>query len=296
MLQRFAEVINGKAFRPDKANSEATIAERFRGGAVVGFAFTQNRIKAVTIRFDGHGRPVHFSEPTSRILSDDIGQMQLFIEGYARKAKVEEAVALVSHGWIAELAGTNYEGPDVERNRLLRDDPREVIGASPVEDMQYAVVGHPAHNKSVVFGCKKDAVTNALDPLLRTNLTLCRVQIGCFSMLYYLATMRPNLKGKDLLLVDENGVLLLFEHEGDWTDLAFRSDGEAGIPENVIPKMLGRRPEPHKPIAYASTLDVDFEERLRALVEPDTVLENLFGEAVPPGAAKNPEFLGLVLD
>ena len=296
MFKRLWEVIAGEAFRPDRVSERAAVAERFKGRSVAAFSFTKARVKSVVIRFDSKGRPT-FSEPIFQIIGDDPGTVISFVQSTARKAKASEVMALVSHGWFADMMDSAYAGSDLDRNRLLREDAREVIGQAPIDGMKYAVVPHPTVNKSVRFSFQNEALVQALDPVTKSGITLTRVQSGCYSLLNYIANDRYHdaFSGSDLMIIDENGVLMILEADGDWPDLGSRSDASAGTPEEVVPQLLERRPDPTKPLTFVSTFGPEFEIRMKEMASQAREVKNLFPASMGK-VSHVPEFLGLVFD
>ncbi|MDR1281111.1 MAG: hypothetical protein LBK99_09855 [Opitutaceae bacterium] len=302
------ELLNGRAFRPDTIDPGKPMRERFGSGSgfgsgfgfefkknrpVAAFSFSPERIKAVTITYGKEG--VSLSAP--RFAKND-PQSAEFVARYARDARATEAAALVSYGWLAEKQDTAFRGPDEERNFLLRENPRELMQRSPDAGVAYALVSHPRRNQSVLFNYTRTALARAIEPLTQTSLAVCRVQPGCYSLFNYIVSGRFDevFPGNDLLVVDDCGIFLVMEQDGDWQEIAFKSSPSGNF-SRLLPQMLARRPDATKPLALATTLGPEFPDVKVQELNPDkkVKIQNLFPETMG-NVALVPEFLALATD
>lgn len=296
MLKQLSELLNGTAFRPDTVDQTKTIQERFGDRPFIGISFSMSRVKAVTIKLNKKGG-ASISQPVYEPMGDP-KKVSEFITNFAAQARCTDAVVLVSHSWAAGKLDHSFRGSDQERNLLLKEDPREVTH-QPTHDesMSHAVVAHPQRNLSILFSYQRDMLVHVLQPLSMTGLNIARVQSGCFSLLNYIVSKQFSdaFTGSDLLIVDENGVLLVIEEDGGWMDLAFKANQSAGTPEGAVPELLNRRPDPSKPLAFASTFETSQfnADRLKDMNPTrDVQVTNLF----PDGDTTSPEFLSIVTD
>lgn len=296
MLKKIVELINGRAFRPDTIDPGKPMRERFGFGknrSVAAFSFSPERIKAATITFGKEG--VSFSAPG--FVKNDPLSMD-FVIRYAKEARCTEAAALVSYSWFAEKQDTAFRGSDEERNFLLRENPRELMQRSPDADVAYALVSHPRRNQSVLFSYTKTVLARAIEPLTKTSLAVCRVQPGCYSLFNYIVNQRFDevFPGNDLLIVDDCGLLLVMEQDGDWQEITFKSNPSGNF-SKLLPQMLASRSDKAKPLALATTLGSELSEAKVQEMNPDkkVKVQNLF-PATMGNVAFGPEFLALASD
>lgn len=300
MIDRIRQLFNGEAFKPDQLNYNAPIIDRFSARqSVVAFSFSPGRVKAVTITFDAKGEP-SISKPTYWTKSEgkrsEDAATSRFLRDYAEKAKTNIAMVLVTHGWFASTLEHAFHGGDFERNRLLREEPREIVMEQTMESMLYAAVRHPTHEKSITFTFQKEPIANDVAALEDIGLKVVRVQSGCFSIFNYFAAKYHNkYSDADYLIVDEGGILLVLEGgQGDWVDVAYRSDVSAVDFEGAIPTILARRNSQSKPLAVVSTLGSEFWDTLKTM-DLGCEVKNIFAE----NDVRNtfvPEFLALCSD
>jgi hypothetical protein len=250
MLEAFKNLFNGTAFLPDPRDSSYPIRQRLRNQNFIVACLTDQGMLAQVARFDRKGNLQPRRLERSPEQASDEGKIR-FLADIARRSDVTNLVLLVDNGWFASLVDNAFRGSRLEWERLLREEPRQIIISNPADGIRYASLNHPTMNRAVVFAFRRDILKAAEEMAGSAGLSLVRLQSGCYALLSSLVELAPEkAQNCDLLIADQGSLLLLIEEKGDWVDVGSRGDLTDQTVARALHDLLERRPNPGKPLAW----------------------------------------------
>lgn len=233
------ELLNGRAFTPDKDDLTFPPEARFASSCAIYANVAAGEVCFALVEFDGKGAVKGVKDYTC-VKTKDYADA---ITGFAGNHKHATALILgsseiagVSH---IRASGSNFPSPMMLANKLRQQAGVEsVIGGKldPAIDAKkfYLPVSHKAHNSHVVFawsGARLAVLTDGLDAL-----PLGGFVSGAASVLEVISSAYPEIFQKSDLVIKDAGVIVTIsgEESGDWNSALFHlcdsaSDADTGI-------------------------------------------------------------------
>ncbi len=280
LLNLFKDLVTGEAYRPSATAKSAPIGganSRFFGRRAVGFAFGSDYVRAVAIEFDKAGE-AKISDVTYAEIPKDRGEVRGFLSDFAANARSEHALVLIEDRGTPELMNVAVSESDIERNRKLAEDPREVLGHAVTNDgtQRYAAVSHPAFPETISFSTPTAYLGDIVSLVESAGLIVTHVQLSPLVIFDFLRNRHFTeiLNNRDLLILTGTSSLLIQEDKQHWVQVRHYSDtkwAEVVAYTNTFLKERREKQDAMKPIHLVNTSNYQFtlDEEIEHLVTED---------------------------
>ncbi len=262
-LQDIKDVLTFSAFQPDSDDSSSAMSKR-----MVGRRYLLLNISRDKISWRSVGKKGDF---------EDAGSVEGELKEVAPQM-AEEWKSLTDNGWVCVSINNRFV-ISLENNlsrragyeKLIRSNPKAVLGAKCDRTKKYAVYHNPETSASILLACDESLVKSSDEVLKMIGLQPARISVGIFGMvaeyLNGLNRLSEEERPKDLILLTccEGSVFVLRQRQGQWSELRARS----GVYEDDIgPVAQLTAPffqdlEPGTPVVFLNDrLETPFAQRM----------------------------------
>lgn len=252
MLADLKAVLSFAAFRPDADDPELTWGSRFLGRKSLLLNISRSQVSWRSINRRGK--------------FDQMGSHEGDLADVAAQ-RGEEWRSMADNGWCAVSINNRFivslenglmRADNI--NRLLRTNPRSVLGPKYDRGKRYALCHHADTTASMLLAIEDSMVKVAEDVLRGVGLKPGRICCGLFAMLEYglrsvMESNRNTAPPSYVLIVSSEGsVAALAQQDGQWRDLRCRSGlGPEGVETalQIVSPLVAKAP-PNTPVYFVS--------------------------------------------
>tara|TARA_R110002096_G_scaffold114770_4_gene248791 strand:+ start:4526 stop:5398 length:873 start_codon:yes stop_codon:yes gene_type:complete len=220
-LDDIKDVLSFQAFRPDPDDSSAAIPKRLAGKKFVILNISKGYVT---------WRPVDKKGVLGQLVKVDGEFMNIAAEmadEWRNHTDSGWVVLSLNNRFIITLESNLSRKPGAER--MIRANPRSVIGTKYDRGKRYALHHNPETSASLLLACEESMIKTVEDALLDNGLKPARICCGLFAMVEdYLRrehAARKGGSGKDMALIAccDGSVCVLVQKKGQWSELRSRS-------------------------------------------------------------------------
>lgn len=260
MIKPIIELIDGTAYRPDSPNPEAPLRTRFVKNTLLGISLGREIFRIGPVKFDRAGNPIVGGVSSVNLagISNADATIQKVISDAIMKHKTSDAVLLLAPDLFLSTSEQSFRGRDVDRNRLLADDPQQITGMNVTSQLTYGFISHPKMNRGIAVSASRQSIDDMVTKAREWGVNIVRVQPATYSLLRWaLEEHHTVVEGKDLLVIDDSFAAIVIDGKGDWVDVGFKMDNSLSVDLAAgIRDLLDRRHDTAKPLVWISTRDL----------------------------------------
>lgn len=285
MLADLKAVLSFAAFRPDADDPELPWANRFMGRKSLLLNISRSQVSWRSINRRGKFDQVGSHEGD---LADVAAQ-----RGEEWRSMTESGWCAVSinNRFIVSLENGLMRADNI--NRLLRTNPRSVLGPKYDRGKRYALCHHADTTASMLLAIEDSMVKVVEDVLRGIGLKPGRICCGLFAMLEHglrsvLESNRNVAPPSYVLIVSSEGsVAALAQQDGQWRDLRCRSGlGPEGVETalQIVSPLVAKAP-PNTPVYFVSdgqegSYRAELMEQLQRVSATDLTQDDLLWKIV----------------
>ncbi len=230
-LDDIKDVLTFQAFRPDPDDSGAAVPKR-----LIGKRFLTINVSKGHVSWRGVDRKGALTQ-TGRLDGEFMNVASEMADEWRSATDGGWVVLSLNNRFIITLESNLSRKPGAER--MIRANPRSVIGTKYDRGKRYAIHHNPETSASLLLACEESMIKSVEDSLLDNGLKPARISCGLFAMVEdYLRrehVARKGGVGKDFVLLAccDGSVCILVQKKGQWSELRCR--GGLYLGEDVEP-------------------------------------------------------------
>lgn len=238
-MQAIKDVLSFQAFKPDADDSNAPIAKRLQGKRYVILNVSRSHVAWRSVDRKGN------FDRSGRVEGE-------FVEVLNQMSA--EWLAMTDGGWVVVSLNNRFiitQESNLSRKpgseKIIRGNPKSIIGAKFDRGRRYAVYHHPETSASLLLACEDAMVGSYEDALAKHGLNPVRICCGLFAMVEdYLRRLyaADGSARKDFVLLAccDGSACVLASKGGQWSELRSRSglyaDGDLTPIANLVTPVL----------------------------------------------------------
>lgn len=220
-LDDIKDVLSFQAFRPDADDSSAPIPKRLSGKKFVIINISKGSVTWRSVDRKG------VIGPLAKVEGEFMNIAAEMADEWRNHTDNGWVVLSLNNRFIITLESNLSRKPGSER--MIRANPRSVIGTKYDRGKRYALHHNPETSASLLLACEESMIKTVEDALLDNGLKPARISCGLFAMIEdYLKrehVARKGAAGKDMALIVccDGSVCVLIQKKGQWSELRSRS-------------------------------------------------------------------------